>query len=344
MYYSPVPLLVLRSDVPALMEVNGSPAGECLPSSHIALPLSDTGDYYIGLSPLADERNDRLYGITRKIGFKKGQISAYPAPDVEVCTWPGGVFELILRAGRLGRDGVPRPPYRIDRIEPRFSGRNFALTLYYENGIRLSVEEDGETRSVIALGEGETGSLNVKEIGGEEYVAVRTESGGRQQLMLLDGNMEAVFEAAADSILTEKGTVCCIDRLHTLLGHERRIRHARQADGSFLAAPPETGFFTCPPRKPAGSFERAVSFLEAVREGFEAEALSCLTDALKEGLSFSSLRDFFGGFTEIRPPLSDKSGRYLGTVTKKKAENLSAARLYEFTFAEDGRIDNITEQ
>ncbi len=343
MYYSPVPLLVLRADVPALMEVNGSPAGECLPGGHIALPLSDTGDYYIGLSPLGDDKNARLYGITRKIGFEKGQVSAYPAPDVDVCTWPGGVFELQLYAGRLQRESAPRPPFRIDRIEPRFSGRNFTLTLYYENGIRLCVEEDGETRSVTALGEGETGSLNVKTIGGEEYVAVRIQSDSEERLILLDGNMEAVFEAGAQSILTENGTVCCIDRIGTLLGHERRIRHVRQADGTFLASPPETGFFTCPPGKCSGSFERAVSFLEAVREGFEAEAFSCLTDTLKEGLPFSSLRDFFGGFTEIRPPLSDRSGRFLGTVTRK-AENRSTARLYEFTFAEDGRIDNITEQ
>ncbi|MBE5785160.1 MAG: hypothetical protein E7330_05100 [Clostridiales bacterium] len=343
MYYSPVPLLVLRADVPALMEVNGQPAGECLPDGHIALPLSDSGDYYIGLSPLSDAANARLYGITRKVGFKNGQIAVYPAPDVEVCAWPGGVFELLLRAGRLQRESTPHIPYRIDRIEPRFSGSVFALTLYYENGIRLCVEEGGETRGIYSLGDGETGSLNVKEVGNAQYVAVNVKSDSGERLILLDGAMETVFEAAAGTITIENGAVCCIDPCGTLLGHERRTVYARQGDGTFLAGPPETGFFTCPPRKSANSFERAVSFLEAVREGFEAEALSCLTDGLREGLRFSALRDFFGSFTEVRPPLSDKSGRFLGTVTKK-TENRSAARLYEFTFAEDGRIDNITEQ
>lgn len=42
MYYSPVPLLIIRADAPALIEVNGHPAGECGADSHIALPLSDS--------------------------------------------------------------------------------------------------------------------------------------------------------------------------------------------------------------------------------------------------------------------------------------------------------------
>ena len=54
MYYSPVPLLIIRADAPALIEVNGHPAGECGADSHIALPLSDSGDYYVALLPLFD--------------------------------------------------------------------------------------------------------------------------------------------------------------------------------------------------------------------------------------------------------------------------------------------------
>ena len=64
MYYSPVPLLVIRADTPALVEVNGHPAGECGSDTHIALPLSDSGDYYVARLPLADSADARLYPVT----------------------------------------------------------------------------------------------------------------------------------------------------------------------------------------------------------------------------------------------------------------------------------------
>ena len=77
MYYSPVPLLVIRADTPALIEVNGHPAGECSADTHIALPLFDSGDYYINFLTISDSDNAQLYHVTRKIGFESG-LSACP--------------------------------------------------------------------------------------------------------------------------------------------------------------------------------------------------------------------------------------------------------------------------
>lgn len=165
MYYSPVPLLIIRADAPALIEVNGHPAGECGADSHIALPLSDSGDYYVALLPLFDREDARLYPVTRKISFENGSIRSRPAPDVGICSWPGGVFELTMRAGRLRCDSACRIPYRIDHIEPRLGGRTFQLTLYYETGLKLSIEESNRALGGYALGEGESGSLDVLEFG-----------------------------------------------------------------------------------------------------------------------------------------------------------------------------------
>lgn len=69
MYYSPVPLLVIRADTPALVEVNGHPAGECGADAHIALPLSDSGDYYVALLPLG-----RLRGRPPLPGHAQDQL------------------------------------------------------------------------------------------------------------------------------------------------------------------------------------------------------------------------------------------------------------------------------
>ena len=53
MYQSPVPLIVIRSAAPSLIEVNGQILGECRSDSHIAMPAGDNGDYFISAIPLS---------------------------------------------------------------------------------------------------------------------------------------------------------------------------------------------------------------------------------------------------------------------------------------------------
>ena len=222
------------------------------------------------------------------------------------------------------------------------AGRTFQLTLYYETGLKLSIEESNRALGGYALGEGESGSLDVLEFGGTSYVAAHTQGKYGERLLLLSAAMEEALDVSAQTVRIEAGTVEAIDPLGTLLGHERRIRYEYEKGGGFVPSPAETGFFTRAPRAPRGTLERAIAFAEAVREGFEAEAMSYLADDLAASIGFDALREFLGTFTAARPPISDGSGRFLGLIAQEDG-NLSCARLYEFEFAEDGRIENITE-
>ena len=65
MYQSPVPLIVIRSAAPSLIEVNGQILGECRSDSHIAMPAGDNGDYFISAIPLSF--GPWRYPITRKL-------------------------------------------------------------------------------------------------------------------------------------------------------------------------------------------------------------------------------------------------------------------------------------
>lgn len=98
MYYSPVPLIIIRADCPALIEVNGQLLGECGEGAHVAMPASDTGDYYICAIPLNDD--PPRWPVTRKLRLEGGVLANRPAADVSICTWPGGVYELCLHTGR----------------------------------------------------------------------------------------------------------------------------------------------------------------------------------------------------------------------------------------------------
>ncbi|MCE5235473.1 MAG: hypothetical protein ABFC62_07705 [Clostridiaceae bacterium] len=339
MYTSPVPLMVIRADAHALIEVNGQYIGECDRMSYVAMPVSDSGDYYVCALPLEDAGS--RYPVTRKLSFEAGAISAPHAADVKVCAWPGGVYELFLETGSfLARVRTPFP-HTIDTLDYMAAKRRRTLTLYYENGIRLSVDEGGRTLAAYALGQGDGGSLAPFAAGGMQFFKVTAAlEDKRTRLLLLDKNLDAALDITADAVRTEEETVEQIVYLNTLQRHERATRY-KLAENAFEAYEEETGFFTHDYAYPKTRLHLVQSFCEAVREGFEEEARGYLTDGLNEEFSFAEIKDFLGNFAAARPPVSDGSGRYMGLI-EQEGERLSSARLYEFSF-EGEKIADILE-
>lgn len=103
MDHSTVPILVIRADTLSLVFVNGRIVGECSRTAHVAIPISDTGDYYLCAAPLEGSWRN----VTRKLAFECGALSEQPAPDVAVCVWPGGVFEAMLFTGAYVEEELP---------------------------------------------------------------------------------------------------------------------------------------------------------------------------------------------------------------------------------------------
>ena len=110
---SVLPMLIIRSDVHALIQVNGRMEGEVRPSGHLALPLSDTGDYYVCAIPLCDSPDGRRYCITRKLSVENGVLTPPQSDDAEVLVWPGGVYELLIRPGLLPAERPHPFPYTL---------------------------------------------------------------------------------------------------------------------------------------------------------------------------------------------------------------------------------------
>ncbi|MDR0841665.1 MAG: hypothetical protein LBN26_09860 [Christensenellaceae bacterium] len=338
MYHSPVPLIIIRADCPALIEVNGQMLGECTADTHVALPASDTGDYYVSVIPLRPE--EPRWAVTRKVRFEGGLLTGAPAADVSICSWPGGVYEMCMHTGQAALRHGAGFPRTLDQLSYSIGNHRRTLTLYYEGGLRLCIEDGGKPRTGIALGEGSYGTLAVYTTGGRQFAAVRTADAAGEQLLMLDNDLNAALEIAAAHITLEEDGICAIDPIGTLLGHERRIRYSYSA-GAFVSAQPETGFFTCAYARPAAGVQLATAFCEAVREGFEQEAIGYLAPELEQAFNFDEIKDFLGDFQHCRPPLSDQSGTLLGLIAQEE-DRLSSARLYAFTF-EDGLIADIAE-
>ncbi len=335
MYHSPVPLIIIRADCTALIEVNGQLLGECAEGAHVAMPASDTGDYYICAIPLSAE--PPRWPVTRKLRLEEGMLAGLPAADVSICTWPGGVYELCLHTGRAAERRGAQFPRTLDQLSYSVGNRRRTLTLYQEDGLRLCIEDGGRPRTGLSLGQGSYGALAVYTAGGRQFAAVRTVSEAGERLLMLDSDLNAALEIAAAHISLEETGVCTIDPLGTRMGHEVRTLYSYSA-GAFQAGPPETGFFTRSYARPAAGPALSTAFCEAVREGFREEALGYLTPTLRQDLDFDEIKDFLGNFDQCRPPLSDEKGTLLGLIAEE-GERLQSARLYEFTFEGDAIAD-----
>ncbi len=340
MYQSPVPLIVIRSAAPSLVEVNGQLLGECQAGSHIAMPAGDSGDYFISVAPLSFGCGAWRYPVTRKLSLRGGEALPVQGSGVSLCRWPGGVYELCF----CPQEESPAPgadfPKELDQLGFTQGKSRKTLTLYRENGLKLLSEEEGRQPSCISLGGGEYGSLALYGVAGRQLIAVTTFFEGRQRLLMLDGEMNALLELSGQSILLEEGFVSLIEPLGTLLGHQRRTRYVYQG-GGFSQLSAETGFFTNEYAFPEDSASLAAAFCEAVQSRLDDEAKSYLCPQLRNEFSIDEIRAFLGSFCCCRPPLSDRSGRLMGLIQTAE-DGAACARLFEFSF-EGGLIADIAE-
>jgi len=338
MYHSPVPLIIIRPGVHSLIEVNGQLLGECLPGAHLAMPAGDTGDYFITATPLSPQSPG--WPVTRKLSLERGAALPPQAGDVSLCAWPGGVYELTLPGPSRPAPACCGFPRELDQLSYAAGQSLRELSLYYEDGLKLSCREEGAPGLCLSLGEGEHGSLALYTGAGRQFIAVSITGPGLCRLIMLNTDMESALELSAGELSLCPDGVYAIDSLGTALGHQRRTLY-RCTAGGFAPQEPEVGFFTRKYAFPSTPGLLAAAFCEAVREGLESEAMSYLAPNLREGFSFQEIREFLGEFQDCRPPLSHDGGRLMGLIVMEQ-NRLSSARLVEFEF-DGGLISEISE-
>lgn len=344
-----MPVFIISCDCAALIQANEQPVGEVTPSGYVALPLSDTATYYLTAVPLANEPDTQLFPVTRKIETRDGKVSATRSPELEVCAWQNGVYEVALKVGRI-RERRPQPePHTVALLDWREDGRLIRLTLYYENGLKLFAEEGSRVLCSMALsaaaGEAVTaeisGEMRLLDVGSARLLAVKAGIGRRERLLLLDSDMLLKLDISGDGAGIDDGRPYRLTRLDSSLGHERRTRYEFIKD-EFVELREETGFFSHIPDLPASDRQTAVAFLDAVRLGFREEALGYLSTELARSLDFQSLCEFFGSFTAIRSPRADDGGSLMGLLYPGR-DGITEVKVFRFEF-EGGRISNIGEE
>ena len=338
---TPIPLIVIHTDVNAMIEVNGQRIGECVKGGHIAIPVSDTGNCYILALPLSDDGGSRRYPIMRKISFEDGRM-VQPSPgDIRVCKWHDDVYEIELNLGSLPAE-VPALPYTIERVILPWRGARdtYVMTLYYENGLRLMLEEGDIVRCGFALGDGHGGNISFLDVGNARLVTVHASLNDRERLLVLNQGTTPILDISGDKASIEDSRPQIINALNTAVGHETRTRYEFNRD-RFIELPAERGFFTHDYVRPADRRGIAIAFCEAAQQDFMEETFSYLTEDLRSSLTFDQIKDFVGNYI-VRPSPVVEIGRTILGLMNQENGQLECASLLEFEF-EDGLISDIQE-
>ena len=337
----PVPLVIIRSDADALITVNGQPAGECSNGGHVALPVSDTGDYYICAHPLNHAGSMKHCAVMRKFTFEGGVMTKGALDDADVVKWPQGVDEIGMKVCKV-YDAAATPPHVVERMSvPQHSGTPATITLYYENGLR-AVAEDGACGATMgyALGYGTHGSISFIDAGDVLLSVIHAKLVDTERAVALDGLFRPILDVEGDSVFVEDGRIVCIKRANTLLRHEEMTVH-EYVRGEFKIQKRDRGFFTRAYERPKGNADTARAFCEAVKEGFREETMSYLTEDMRKNLDFSQIRTFLGEFSSVRTPVGDVLGTAVGLISRG-AGGISEARLFSFEF-DNGLVSNMAE-
>ena len=101
------PILMIRSDVPGVVYINGRFAGEAGDDQALSIPVSSRGTLYVELRPIADG----FLPITRRIALSKGE----PVPaclegqsGAFLVHWPGAVLDLTLCPAPIAASPPPQ--------------------------------------------------------------------------------------------------------------------------------------------------------------------------------------------------------------------------------------------
>lgn len=342
-HYLPV-LKIDVQNIPCLLSLNGAIIGES--SSLSPVPITPDGTVFLQAFPLQSDPSALFLPATVKLVVSSAQITEpLPRHAVAYCA-PDGLIQLNLT--------LPIVPCREDFITPyalsraTFSAQNqtYIATLYYENGLRLAIEDrQGDRMLFLHAPEGiTTGILRAQRCFGpfEDILLQGSgQAGPRFFLYHADGSGSFSLGLQADGIgsMEEEGLVV-VCPVGDLAGHQRRTCYSY--DGSaFIPSEPEYGFFTCDPRPLHSEEDTCIAFCQALKLGLFSECLSYLSEDLSSGLSLSDLEDFFGNFDHVyrceRPPYSSDIQL---TLAAPSVENCFLLSHYLFEM-HSGLIQNI---
>ena len=342
-HYLPV-LKIDVPNIPCLLCLNGAIIGES--DSCAPVPVAPDGTVFLQAFPLVSDPAALCLPAAVKLVISSAQITEpLPRHAVAHCG-PDGLIQLSVSLPMVPCHEDFMTPYALSRSTFSAQNQTYIATLYYENGLRLAIEDrQGERMLFLHAPCGiTTGILRAQSCmgQGEDVLLQGTgQAGPRFFLYHMDasGSFSLALEADGVGSVEDDGLVVLCP-VGDLVQHQRRTCYSLDSD-TLSPSEPEYGFFTSDPRPLSCDEDRCIAFCEALKLGLLEECLSYLSADLSQGLSLPDLVDFFGNFDHVyrceHPPYSDDIQLTLACPT---VENCYVLSSYLFEMR-SGVIQNI---
>ncbi len=256
------PMLMIRSDIPGVVYINGRFAGEAGEDSAVSVPVSSRGTLYVELRPLLGG----FLPLARRIALSQGQIvpaSLQGQDGLFLVEWPGAVLDLQLSPERAR--GAPLRAF--ERAEGGLTVR------LLRNGLAARLEvSDGAMTAVHALPDGAQPPDLLHLPDGALLFIGSLDRGGRYALALPRDLDPALLSVSAQSVeLMDDFSIRALVDANDQVGHAQLITYRASHDG-FEAAQVEPLWASGAPNWPQTAEEAALAALQAARLGLSDEA------------------------------------------------------------------------
>lgn len=276
-------MLIVSSDVPGALYLNGRFAGELTGEDELALPVAPRGPLFLEHRPLVAG----YLPMARRLTLSGGRpVALSDAEGVEVAAWPGGALEVLL---------TPEPRAAWGRV------------VYDENGIiiemaggRLNVVSGGARKSY-PLPEGAFAPEVVRLPGAVCLTGAC--DGGKYLIALGDGIETPLLSASGrEASVTPDGEARALEDLDDVVGHARLTRWAL-SDGRFTKVSVEHFWTRGAPKWPETPEDAALAALQAARLNLPDEARAYLAPGASLGALEAAAAS--AGAVPLKYPLSD---------------------------------------
>ena len=341
-------LLYITSDTDALISINHTPVGQT-GSSAISLPIGCEHDFFLSMQPLSFKAGFVCLPYTRRISLASGG-RVYSEDDlISICFWPQNIAELNLKPLSVYRNSPGEIiPAVLGPFEFFISGEKHTAFIYNEAGSSFAVEHSGTNRLKYIYPlpfSVKTAEITLSKLAEYPLLCASGQTTDENTYLFAAGILPVFSKQICtycDSFDINSNSVSVITA--ESFGQKKTTYTVKNS--SLSAAETALGWFTKASQSPSSENQAVSAMLLAVKTGNSQAALDCLTPGLKNGLSYSDLKDFFGSFDSFAPSILP-SGKNHGFALKyKQTDSVYNARAFSAeTVVSDGKtlIDNITE-
>ena len=343
-----IKLLYIDSDVRALVNINGAPAGET-GAGAVTQPIAPTASFFLSMLPLENAAGLVYLPYTRRVSIANGGAVSAGDGLIDLCVWPDNIVELTLYPLAIpsGCENEMRPTVLAPLTFYIDSDAHTAF-IYNEACSSFAIEHNATSRlrfiSPLPF------SVKSADISfarpGDLPIVYATGKTTDDQTFIYAAAIRPAIRTAVCRVCTD----CSVDDGGISVVSEGAFAQEKtryeNRDAVLESASTSLGWFTRSPQAPKTTWEACTALLQAIQLDDSTAAISYLTPSLADGLAFDDLREFFGDFshfTQMISPACGQSGIALKYLT---GQNRFAARTFCVeTKQSDGGllIDNLRE-